>query len=133
MTTGLPVEFFIVLYGRYFLHTFVDIFLVERQTIVKGLHRGSPLAVPPLVGPFIIVPGHEEVEIGLDVVQGVIKLFSEGYLVEFLLNGLIETFNSTIGLWMPDFDPRVFNVVEMEKELIGMAFGTTAIFRAIVA
>lgn len=67
MTTGLPVKL-VILYGHRFVHPFIDILLVQRQIIRKCLHRGPSPAVTSLIGPFVIVPGHEGIEIGLDLV-----------------------------------------------------------------
>jgi hypothetical protein len=40
---------------------------------------------------------------------------------------LVETFHGTVGLRMPDLDSCVLDLVEMEKELIGMVFLPTAV------
>jgi len=130
---GVHPDALFILHGHYFIHIFVNIFLIQRQIVDKGLHRGAPLAVTSLICPVIVVPGHKYIQIGLDLFYGSIQLSAKSHLVKFLLDCLVETFNGAVGLRMPDLDPRVLDIVEMEKELIGVALGTTAVFRAVVA
>ena len=86
-----------------------------------------------MIGPFVVVPRHEGIEVGLDLIQGPVELSAEGDLVELFLNGLVQALDSAVGLRMPDSDPRMLDIVEMKKELIGVALGTTAVFSAVVA
>lgn len=69
----------------------------------------------------------------MDLIQGPVELSAEGDLVELFLNGLVQALDSAVGLRMPDSDPRMLDIVEMKKELIGVALGTTAVFSAVVA
>jgi len=64
--------------------------LVERPTVLEGLHGRPALTVFSLIGPFVVVVMDELVEVDLDFLDRGVDFFPEGDLVEFVLDDLIQ-------------------------------------------
>jgi hypothetical protein len=80
-----------------------------------------------------VIPGHKLIEVALDLFHGFIEFLSERHLVELLLYSLLKFFDGPIGLWMPDLDPCMLDVIQMNEQFISMASGTTAVFWPVIA
>jgi len=97
------------------------------------MSRGPPLTVPALVSALATVPGHEDVEVGLCLLKGLIKLLTESYLVELLLHRLVEPLGTPIGLRMAGHRFRIPKPIQMLEELVGMGLRSAAVFRPTVS
>ena len=91
------------------------------------------MTVTSLIRPLGVVPSHKFVEISLDFFQRAIELLAESDFVEFLLDRLIESFHGPVGLRMPDLDPRMLDLVELQEELISVLISSSAILRPVIA
>jgi hypothetical protein len=90
----------------------------------------SSLAVPTLIGAFSVVPRHKLVEVRLNLFDGTIEFLPKRHFVKLLLDSLVEFLNRSVGLWMPDFYPSVFYIIQMKEQFVTMAFRATAILWA---
>lgn len=70
--------------------------------------------------PFGVVLQQPGIKVCLQRVEVCVGLATEGDGEEFLLGGANEALHKAIGLWTLDGRAPVFNVVEGEKDLIGM-------------
>ena len=103
---------------------------MKRPSILEGLHGCPALAVFPLIGPFVIVVFHEDIQVDLDFINGFVKLLSEGNFIEFVLDHLVESFSGPIRLRMPHLGSGMFYSTQMKEELIEMSFDSSAVLGA---
>ncbi len=105
----------------------MDIFSAKFKSICECIHRSSAFAVFALIGSSGVVSVKEMVQVCLNILKGRVDLFSEIHLIELIKQGLVEPFSASICLWMSGLGPAMFNIVKIEKQLIGMAFPDTAV------
>ena len=65
----------------------------------------------------------------LNLIQTVVYLLPEGYSIEFVLNGPLETFTNAIGLWRSGFCSGMVDILDSQIKLLFMALPVAAVFR----
>ena len=76
-----------------------DHFLLrDRHCVKEGLHRRFSEAAASLMWPCLIVPADPQIDVGLQLVERTIHLFSERDAVELVEHGLVEALADTVGL-----------------------------------
>jgi len=100
--------------------------------VEEGLGRGSPVHAAALVGTLMVVFPEECVEVGLHLrqvfVEGRPALDAEVFVEE----GSVEAFEVSVALRAPDPGGAVFDALELEEELVGMAVRPAAELAAVV-
>jgi hypothetical protein len=107
-------------------------FLRKGECVKEGLKRGLSKAPFALMGPRFIELAHPEVEVGLKVLDCRVDLLAEGYAVEFVEHGLVETLDDAVGLRALGLGSGVVDVLDCQIELVFVAIVGPAIFGSTV-
>ncbi len=75
-----------------------ELFLPDTFAVLQGLHGRTPFADFALMGAFIVVVIDPNVEIILQLLDGLIDFFAECHLIELLQDGFVESLADAIGL-----------------------------------
>ena len=81
---------------------------------------------------FIVVVRQPLVQIFLQLLQRLVKLFAEGHLIKLIQDRLVETFADAIGLWRHRFGFHVVNFIDRQIQLIIMVLDLAAILCATI-
>src|SRR6185312_6787094 len=107
-------------------------FLLRQWDCVKeGLHRGLAKAPAALMRSTIVVFDEPGVEVGLQLVDGVINLLAEGDPVKLVQDSAMEAFADAIRLRALGLGAAVIDVLDREIELVFMALGAAKLGAAI--
>lgn len=74
------------------------------------------------MGPFVIIVPQPLIQIGLQLLNGMINLLAKGHLVELFLDCAMETLSNAIGLGMAGFGLGVVDIFDGQVQLILMMF-----------
>jgi hypothetical protein len=99
----------------------------ELDSILKRIHGSSSLAAFALVGPFFIVFIHIRIQINLQGLQIRIEPLSEGNLVKFIENGLVNPLADSIRLGTSDFRLGMVDVIELQEQFVRMLIGSPTV------
>jgi len=75
------------------------------------------------MGAFIVVLIDPFVQIDLQLLNGLVDLFTECHLIELLQDGLVEPLTDAVGLGRFDLGLGVVDVVDGQEQLVIVAIG----------
>ena len=90
------------------------------------MHRRFAKAPASLMWPLLIVLADPQIEIGLQLVDRTIHLFTERDTVELVEHRSVEAFADAVGLRALGLGARVIDVLNREIELVLVPFGIAA-------
>src|SRR5215472_14956659 len=96
-------------------------------------HLDSTLAEAPaaLMGPLLVVSDDPRIQVGLQLVDRAVDLFTERHPVEFVQDGAMEALTNSIRLRALGLGAAVINVLDREIELVFVALGAAKLGAAI--
>ena len=101
------------------------------MAVVRG-HAAMSFSFPAaLMGPMLVVLGDPSIKVGLQLVDGVIDLFTERHPIELVQDGAMEALADSIRLRALGLGAAVIDVLDREVELVVVAF-TAAEFGATI-
>ena len=109
-----PVEFFLP--GQVYR-------LQERR------HRRLTVAVTTRVRPLTVVPRRPDVQIRLQLLDGLVEPLAEGHRIELLLHRLVKALAHAVGLRPPHLRPAVVNVLGSQVQLVLVVLPVATVFR----
>ena len=77
----------------------------------EGLHGCLAIAPAPLVGTLLIVAGHPDVEVSLQLRDIAVDPLAESDLIELVEHGLVEPLDDAVGLRAAGLGPAVVDAV----------------------
>ena len=75
------------------------------------------------MGPVLVVLGDPRIKVGLQLLDGVIDLFTERHPVELVQDGAMKALAGSIGLRAPGLGAAVIDVFDREVGLVFVALG----------
>ena len=100
----------------------------DRSCIDEGLHGSLSEAIAALMGSYLIVFVHPDIEVGLQLADCRIDLFAEGYAIELIEHGLVKALDDAVGLRALCLGTCVIDVLHREVEFVFAAVMGAAIF-----
>lgn len=94
----------------------------------EGLHWGSSFTVLALVRSLSIVDDKKRIQIRLDFFNRGIHLLSEEDRIELIKKRLVKPFGYPVRLRISGLGLRMLNIIEIQKQLIGMILSNPAVF-----
>ena len=94
---------------------------------MEGLHGCPALTVFSLIGSFVVIVMHEDIQVLLDIFNRGVDFFPERHFVKLILDDLVQPFRRSVGLRMPDLRLGMLDSVQMKEELVRVGFDAPAV------
>ena len=129
-TQGLPGQS--VPLWLWWLSGFFGVLFFDRFTLVYGFDGPSAhIAIPP-VWSFVIVVVKPFIQIPLELLDWSIEFIAKGFPEKLIQDSPVEPFHESVGTRRSHLGPSVFDLGEIQEDLVGMDHGPATILPAIV-